>query len=62
MTYKNLPIRKLSTLLKIHRYFKNGISVFFIFFAAAFFGQVQKLDHRFEILLKNKESLAKKGV
>ncbi|MBK1898005.1 S8/S53 family peptidase [Chryseobacterium paridis] len=61
MTCKNLSIRKLWALLKEHQHFKNGIAVFFVFWGSLSFGQVQKLDHRFEILLKNKESLAKTG-
>lgn len=60
MNFKKLFFTKVQNLIVGKCTLRNVLAVFLGFFSCGLFSQVQKLDHRFEILLQNKEALAKK--
>jgi len=57
-----LLFTKVNILIAGKNTLRNVLAVFLGFFSYALFGQVQKLDHRFEILLQNRETLSKEGL
>lgn len=59
MNLKKLFFTKVQILSAGKRTLRNVLTVFLGFFSYGLFAQVQKLDHRFEILLQNKDALAK---
>nr|WP_315026399.1 S8/S53 family peptidase [uncultured Chryseobacterium sp.] len=59
MNFKKLLSTKVHITRVRKKHVQNAISVFLIFCCSLYFGQVQKLDSRFETLLNNKENVSK---
>lgn len=59
MKLKKIFSTKIHIPKKENTVLRNVTVALLVFFSCTFFGQVQKLDYRFEILLKNKEKLAR---
>lgn len=62
MKLKKLFSTKVHIPKKENTVLRNVTVALLVFFSCTFFGQVQKLDYRFDILLQNRETLSKEGL
>lgn len=62
MKLKKLFSTKVHIPKKENTVLRNITVALLVFFSCTFFGQVQKLDYRFDILLQNRETLSKQGL
>jgi subtilisin family serine protease len=62
MKLKKLFSTKVHIPKKENTVLRNVTVALLVFFSCTFFGQVQKLDYRFDILLQNRETLSKQGL